>query len=217
MYVGRIVAVGRTRAGANAVLYRVSSRSFPNRRAVDLGGRIAVVPREGFEGDVQRNPYIAYHCLRLAGDHAVATNGSHTDPIAEKIAAGVPPRDALALSLLALDYEKDDYRTPRIAAVVPRSADRAWLAIVRADALVVKEVELAAGRLAWLATYEANDVREAQASAFDAADAAAAARFAVDGGELGKLTHPVASAAALATGSGFALATYLVTAPEPPR
>jgi IMP cyclohydrolase len=214
MYVGRIVAVGRTRAGANAALYRVSSRSFPNRRAVELGGRIAIVPREGFESDVQRSPYIAYHCVRLAGDYAVATNGSQTDPIAEKIAAGVPPRDALALSLLALDYEKDDYRTPRIAAVVPRAGDRAWLAIVRADALVVKEVALAAGRLAWLATYEANDVREEQASAFDAADAAAAARFAVDGGELGKLTHPVTSAAALASASGFALATYLVPAPE---
>ena len=214
MYVGRIVAVGRTRAGANAALYRVSSRSFPNRRAVDLGGRIAIVPREGFESDVARNPYIAYHCVRLAADYAVATNGSHTDPIAEKLAAGVPPRDALALALLALDYEKDDYRTPRIAAVVPRAGDQAWLAIVRADALVVKEVALAPGRLAWLATYEANDVRDAQVSAFDAADAAAAARFAVDGGELGKLTHPVAAAAALAAASGFALATYLVPAPQ---
>ena len=43
MYVGRIVAVGRTRAGANAALYRVSSRSFPNRRIVEAGGHLAVV------------------------------------------------------------------------------------------------------------------------------------------------------------------------------
>ena len=77
MYAGRIVAVGRTPGGANAVLYRVSSRSFPNRKAVDLGGRLAIVPREGHEGDVQKNPYIAYACLRIAEAHgerfAIAT------------------------------------------------------------------------------------------------------------------------------------------------
>ena len=43
MYVGRIVAVGRTHAGANAALYRVSSRSFPNRMAVEVDGRKATV------------------------------------------------------------------------------------------------------------------------------------------------------------------------------
>ena len=85
MYVGRIVAVGRTPEGANAALYRVSSRSFPNRKAVDLGGKLAIVPREGHEGDVQKNPYIAYNCLRVANGWAIATNGSHTDPIVEKV------------------------------------------------------------------------------------------------------------------------------------
>ena len=64
MYAGRIVAVGRTRSGANAGLYRVSSRSFPNRRVVELGGRLAVLPREGHEGDVHKNPYIAYNASR---------------------------------------------------------------------------------------------------------------------------------------------------------
>ena len=84
MYVGRIVAVGRTRGGANAGLYRVSSRSFPNRRAVEIGGRLAIVPREGHEGDVHKNPYIAYNCLRVAADWCVIANGSHTDPIADR-------------------------------------------------------------------------------------------------------------------------------------
>jgi IMP cyclohydrolase len=131
MYVGRIVAVGRTAQGANAALYRVSSRSFPNRQAVDLGGKLAVVPREGHEADVQKNPYIAYNCLRIASGWAIATNGSQTDPIAEKVESGVPLRDALASCLLALDYEKDDYDTPRIAAAVPLEGDRGWLATVR--------------------------------------------------------------------------------------
>ncbi len=97
MYVGRIVAVGKNKAGANAVMYRVSSRSFPNRQAVDINGTLAIVPRQGFETDVSKNPYIAYNALRLAGDWAVATNGTHTDPIAETISMGMPVRDALAL------------------------------------------------------------------------------------------------------------------------
>jgi IMP cyclohydrolase len=211
MYVGRIVGVGRTAAGANSALYRVSSRSFPNRQAVDLGGKLAIVPREGHEADIQKNPYIAYNCLRIAAGWAIATNGSHTDPIVEKVALGVPLRDALASSLLAMDYEKDDYDTPRIAAAVPASGATGWLAIVRRDALVVKEIALETGRLAWLATYEKNDVNDDQVYELDASDATSAARFIADGGSFADLTNPVTSAAAVASGADFALATYVVT------
>jgi IMP cyclohydrolase len=210
MYVGRIVAVGRTRAGANAALYRVSSRSFPNRMAVSVDGRLSIVPRPGHEGDLHKNPYIAYNALRIAGELAVATNGSHTDPIAEKLAMGVPPRDALASSLLALDYEKDSLNTPRIAGIVAREGDVAWLGIVRHDALVVKAVPLTAGHACYIATYEHDDVRESQLVEFDAADASAAARYAVDGAGFAALEKPVTSAAALASGRGFALGTFVV-------
>lgn len=210
MYVGRIVAVGRTRAGANAGLYRVSSRSFPNRQAVQQGDRLAIIPRAGHEGDVHKNPYIAYNCLRIARGWAVVTNGSHTDPITEKIETGTPPRDALALALLTLDYERDDYRTPRIAGAVPLEGDRAWLAVVRHDGLTVREVPLEAGRARWIATYEANEVREEQTSAFDASDPADAARYVVSGGAFAELEHPVTSAAALARGGGFELAAHVV-------
>ena len=210
MYVGRIVAVGRNRSGANAALYRVSSRSFPNRMAVEVEGRLAVVPRPGHEGDLHKNPYIAYNCLRIAGDLAVATNGSHTDPIAEKLALGVPPRDALASVLLALDFEKDALQTPRIAGIVPREGDVGWLAIVRHDALVVKAVPLEAGFAWYVATYEHDDVRESQCVEFDAAEPEAAARFAVDGGAFADLEKPVTSGAALASSRGFRLGTFLV-------
>jgi IMP cyclohydrolase len=210
MYVGRIVAVGRTRAGANAALYRVSSRSFPNRMAVEVEGRLAVVPRPGHEGDLHKNPYIAYNCVRVAGELAVATNGSQTDPIAEKLALGVPPRDALASVLLALDYEKDALQTPRIAGIVPRDGDVGWLAIVRHDALVVKAVPLEPGRAWYVATYEHDDVRDTQCVDFDAADAAECARFAVDGGAFAALERPVTAAAALASSRGFRLGTFLV-------
>lgn len=210
MYVGRIVALGRTRSGANAALYRVSSRSFPSRTCVEQDGRLAIVPREGHEGDLRKSPYIAYNCLRIAGEWAVSSNGSHTDPIAEKIAGGVPVRDALVSTLLALDFEKDDYSTPRIAAAVPRSGDTGWLGTVRADAVVVKAVPLVAGRAAWLATYEADDVRDDQVFDFDAADAAAAARYAVDGDGFSGLEKPVTSGAALAGPRGFELGTHQV-------
>ena len=208
MYVGRVVAVGRSRDGRNAALYRVSSRSFPNRQAVDLGGRIAIVPAEGAEDDLRKNPYIAYDAVRTAAGWAIATNGTHTDPIAEKVASGMPPRDALAMSLQTLDYEKDQLNTPRIAAAVPLAGDTAWLAIVREDALVVKAVSLVAGRAQYLATYGANDVDPTQACDFDASTAAEAARFAIDGGAFAGLEHPVTAAAALAGGDGFDLGTF---------
>ena len=207
MYVGRIVAVGQTRAGANAALYRVSSRSFPNRTAVELNGRLAIVPREGHEADLQKNPYIAYNCVRIASDFAVVSNGSQTDPIAEKIESGMPIRDALVSVLVALDYEKDDYNTPRLAGVVPLLGDIAWLAIVRADALVVKSLPLEPGRATYIATYEANDVRESQTSEFDASDAEAAARFVICWGEFSRLEKPVTAAAALAVRGQFQLGT----------
>jgi IMP cyclohydrolase len=212
MYVGRIVAVGKNRNGDNAVIYRVSSRSFPNRQAIDINGTLAIVPRPGFEGDLSKNPYIAYNCLRLAGSWAIATNGSHTDPIAEKVSMGVPVREAMALSLLALDYEKDDLDTPRIAAAVPHRGDVGWLAIVRKDALIVRAVPLKIGEAIYVATYEANDVRESQSTAFDASTALAAARFAVGGGGFAELEKPVTSAAALANEAGFALGTHIVEA-----
>jgi IMP cyclohydrolase len=210
VYVGRIVAIARSVSGANAVLYRVSSRSFPNRAAVERNGRIAIVPRPGHEADLLASPYISYTCLRIAGDWAVASNGHHTDPIAEKLGDGVPIRDALAGTLLALDYERDDLRTPRIAAAVPLRGDRGWLAIVRHDGLEVKELELAAGRAVYLATYGANEIRDDRRLAFDAKDAPGAARVAVAGAGFAELEKPVTSAAALAVGGRFTLATHLV-------
>jgi IMP cyclohydrolase len=105
MYVGRIVAVGRTQTGANAAMYRVSSRSFPHRRTICREGCVVVVPREGHGPECKRNPYTTYTCLRIARNWAIIANGSHTDPIAERIDAGTAVRDALVTTLLALDYE----------------------------------------------------------------------------------------------------------------
>ena len=83
-----MLAVGNTKAG-KFVAYRVSSRSFPNRMTKGYDDRVAIVPKEGFETDVFKNPYIAYNCIKLVDDVAVVSNGSHTDVIAENIACGM--------------------------------------------------------------------------------------------------------------------------------
>ena len=131
MYVGRFVIVGPDFAA-----YRVSSRSFPNRRIVDRDGVLTVGPTP--DAPANDNPYVSYNCVRRGGDGVVVGNGSHVDPIAEKLDRGYPARDAVATALLALDYEKDDYDTPRVAGVV--GAD-SHVGIVRKDALLVESVD----------------------------------------------------------------------------
>jgi IMP cyclohydrolase len=160
MYVGRFVVVG---PGLGA--YRVSSRSFPNRRIVEREGTLTVTPTP--DAPETDNPYIAYNCVRESEGRAVLGNGSHVDPITEKLELGYPARDALATALLALDYEKDDYDTPRIAGVV--GTDAATVGIVRQDALLVDAV----AEPTLVATYEEDEPRPFE---FDADGAAAAAR-----------------------------------------
>ncbi len=88
MYVGRIVSVGLTISNRLCLMYRVSSRSFPNRVIKDIKGALAVIPSPGSETDIYQNPYISYNCLRHNSEFAVVGNGTHTDPIFEKLEPG---------------------------------------------------------------------------------------------------------------------------------
>ena len=203
MYVGRIVAIGCTRAGRSVAMYRVSSRSFPNRRAVLSSGVAAIVPKPGYESDVAENPYIAYNCLRVARGIAIATNGAQTDPIAEKIEQGMNVRDAFATVLLTLDFEKDTYDTPRIAAAVTDDGKTGWLGIVRKDALLVREYPLTPGTCFYVCTYEHNaPLPEYTDTAFDVESAEAACDFILGAGCFASFERPVSAACAAATGSG---------------
>lgn len=169
MYVGRFLVVS-PEVGA----YRVSSRSFPNRKAIDRDGTVTVGPTA--DAEATDNPYISYNCVRLTDRGAVIGNGSHVDPIAEKLALGYPAKDALAEPLLALDFEKDDYDTPRIAGVVGLEDDPsstadgrgAFVGTVRRDALLVREVE----KPTLVATYERDTPGEFDLEATSAATAA---------------------------------------------
>lgn len=216
MYVGRIVSIAMAKDGRLCGAYRVSSRSFPNRTAVLREHAVSIVPKPGHEADVHKNPYIAYNCVRVVcgGDVAVVTNGSHTDPIAEKIMAGMNPRDALLLSLMTLDYEKDDYDTPRIAGVADkRNGGAGYLGIVRKDGVHVSRVPLEAGMFYYVATYEECRISETQSGAFPAENAEEACRFMLGGGVFAERTNPVTAVAAMATQTGFELTTMDVPHP----
>ena len=191
MYIGRFLVVA---PGIGA--YRVSSRSFPNRRVVDRDGTLTVGPTP--DAPETDNPYVSSTCGREvetpAGARlAVVGNGSHVDPIAEKAALGYPARDALATALLALDFEKDDYDTPRIAGVV--GVDAATIGAVRRDALLVESVESPT----LVATYEKNAPEPYDLAASDAESAASELL------EAG-FEHPVCAAAATVDDAGVSLA-----------
>ncbi|MBR7131420.1 MAG: IMP cyclohydrolase [Lentisphaeria bacterium] len=210
MYIGRIVAFGMTKNEKVCAMYRVSSRSFPNRQAVENNGKIAIVPRPGAESDLAKNPYISYNCLRIAGEWAVATNGSQTDPITEKIAMGMPVRDAIALGLLAMDYEKDSLDTPRVVAVAGRISKLGYLGIIRKDGILVREFALEPGVARYISTYEKNSPSDGNVDReFDAACQDCAAHYVVNGGVFADFEQPVTSAAAMDNGEGFSLATVI--------
>ncbi|MDJ1432790.1 IMP cyclohydrolase [Halostagnicola sp. A-GB9-2] len=188
MYVGRFVVVGPD-VGA----YRVSSRSFPNRKITAREDALTVGPTE--DAPETDNPYVGYNCLRTVetpkGETAAFGNGSHVDPIAEKLERGYPARDALATSLLALDYEKDDYDTPRIAATIGADGE-ALIATVRKDSLIVKTVE----EPTLVATYETDTPG---AFEFEATSAKEAAGEAYDL----EFEHAVCAAGVVRTEDGF--------------
>ena len=199
MYTGRILSIGMNKDGKPFAAYRVSSRSFPNRQCLKFDKRAAVVPIEGFEKDIFKNTYIAYNSIRIERGIAIVSNGSQTDVIADKIALGMNMKDALAYSLLTMDYEKDDYNTPRIAAAVSSSSDEdeyeCFIGIVNDKKLLVEAVPY--GEAAFISTYgsQAPDPVE-----FDAKTSTEAAKFIFDEGTVADYEKPVTSCAAVFDG-----------------
>ena len=187
--------------GRGFVAYRVSSRSFPNRRAGVRDKSITILPLD--PADLAKNPYISYNCVRVLGDVAVVSNGTHTDMIAERIQDGQRPGDAMALSLLAYGHERDELDTPRIAGAV--RGNITWLGIASKDELRVKQFRLVEDQALMVATYEKTDFEEVLMSAEDAS------RMARRAYEL-SFERPVCAAAAMeksVRGKGeFDLAVY---------
>jgi IMP cyclohydrolase len=153
MYVGRTVACGRASDGKLYLFYRVNSRSFKE-RVPNLGeGRVSVVPSSRSSDDLL-NIYVTYNCCRYDERTCVVSNGAHTDPIFEKAARGMSPRDALASVLLGMDREFDGHDTPRIALHASAGSRSVCFGVVTSKALQIEEVELANNQLALLSTNE---------------------------------------------------------------
>ena len=199
VYTGRILSTGMNTDGKPFVAYRVSSRSFPNRQCLKFENHAAVVPIEGFEKDIFKNAYIAYNSIHIVDGAAIVSNGSQTDVIADKIALGMNIKDALAYSLLTMDYEKDDYNTPRIAAAITSTAEKdeyeCYIGIVNDKKILVEQVPY--GKAAFISTYgsQVHDLVE-----FEAKDAAASAKFIFDEGTFADYEKPVTSCAAVFDG-----------------
>ena len=199
MYTGRILSTGMNTDGKPFVAYRVSSRSFPNRQCLKFENRAAIVPKEGFEKDVFESIYISYNCIRIERGMAIVSNGSQTDVIADKIALGMNIKDALAYSLLTMDYEKDDYNTPRIAAVVTSTTEKeeyeCYIGIVNDKKLLVEQIPY--GKAGFISTYgsQVHDLVD-----FEAKDATSSAKFIFDEGTFANYEKPVTSCAAVFDG-----------------
>jgi IMP cyclohydrolase len=123
---------------------------------------------------------------------------------------GMPVRDAIALGLLAMDYEKDSLDTPRVVAVAGRVSKVGFLGIVRKDALLVREFALEPGVARYISTYEKNVPCDSNVDReFTAACQDCAAHYVVNGGVFADFEQPVTSAAAMDNGEGFSLATVV--------
>ena len=199
MYTGRILSTGMNTDGKPFVAYRVSSRSFPNRQCLKFENRAAIVPKEGFEKDVFESIYISYNCIRIERGMAIVSNGSQTDVIADKIALGMNIKDAIAYSLLTMDYEKDDYNTPRIAAVVTSTNKKdeygCYVGIANDKKLLVEEVPY--GEAVFISTYGSQLPDRVD---FEAKTSADAAKFIFDEGTFANYKKPVTSCAAVFDG-----------------
>ena len=119
---------------------------------------VTIVP-ENIE-DVLKNPYIMYNALKVVGNCVVATNGTHTDVIGDKIEMGFPVRDALVYSLAVMDYERDEYSTPRIGGILYR--EDGYLGYVSDRDIRVCRVSLKDGIGYYLGTYGACSISEDQ-------------------------------------------------------
>ena len=130
---------------------------------------------------------------------AIVSNGSHTDVIADKIALGMNIKDAIAYSLLTMDYEKDDYNTPRIAAVVTSTNKKeeygCYVGIANDKKLLVEEVPF--GDAVFISTYGSQVHDKVN---FEAKTSEEASKYIFDEGVFANYEKPVTSCAAVFDG-----------------
>ena len=154
-YPGRVIVVARTGADISCA-YAATGRSEASRqRRIRLtdNGDLMVEPTVGDADDPLRH----YRAVRRTDNHFVLSNGTQTDPVADRLASGAP----VAVALEDLEYEGDPpIYTPRITIVVD-SESRVWLGAAHrgsegrasADTFVTRPGALGAGEGLLLSTY----------------------------------------------------------------
>jgi IMP cyclohydrolase len=137
----------------------------------------------------------------------VVSNGTHTRPIYERLNAGNKPRDAMASVLIGLDREFDQHDTPRICGLIDISEDRLWLGSITASSLAVMPVDVEAGQMAYVTTYEFPLPRREQTDlSFNVANANEACRHITSGSVFSAFDRPICSASCVSAAGGFEIA-----------
>lgn len=188
-YVGRMLGVG-LKGGKPFAFYRVSSRSFPNRKAELKGDEVAVLNLME-----TTNPYVSYTAVKIFREYAVVSNGSHTTFIAQAL-EWESPKKALIHVLDAMDYERDSLNTPRIAGIIQRDKDEGFLGFAGKDEFWVKKVKLEEGKAFFTATYNVEGIKVMSIEFKDENDLAEKVL------EL-KFTHPVLAIGIVDSGDKF--------------
>ena len=116
-------------------------------------------------------------------------------------------RDAMVSTLSGLDYEHDEYKTPRIVAIVNKSSRICTLGIIRSDALIVKELILEKSEAYYLATYEHNEPdNKYRDTEFNVASAEEACDYILGKGIFRTLERPILAVCAIENDTGFTTA-----------
>ncbi len=203
VYVGRIVAIGKNPDNGLTALYRISSRSFPNRKIIVNNKEGLVIPKVGHEDDILKNPFISYQCLSVVNPYMVVGNGSHTEIVAVKLRNGMSIKDTLGSVLLSFDYEPDSLHTPRICGVVDMEKSFGYMGIVTDHSLSVMSYDLKPGKLFYVATYKMQSLDETQVdNCFNANAPEKACRYILSEGVFAKFSHPVAAISGVINSSG---------------
>lgn len=204
-YVGRVVAIARTRRRNNAVLYQLASQKYPERQMM-LGKAgpmtaVRVQARPGFEGKFAGVPYLFYPAICQAGDWVFAGNGDHVGDIAASVLLGEPISKAISQVLNDNWAEEDDEKTPRLVVAAPTKGHKFWVGkVTEGDGIIVRPHRLQAGRCALL---HLDEWLETAPYPFDVSENDAILDFLRGEEPFSRYSDVVAVAAAVYNGEGF--------------
>jgi IMP cyclohydrolase len=206
MYLGRTLAIAKSINNEIYLFYRINSRSFQQRKVKSGDGVLSIIPSE-FSPALYENPYVTYNCCRFNETICVLGNGSQVDPIFNKIQTGSKIRDAIALVLLGMDYEFDDYNTSRIVVVFDKTTSDGYLGVIREDGLEIKKINIDKSQVKTISTYQQNSISDDNGwDGFDSLNIDSACDYVFNGGNFSQHEFPVLAVIINCSSEGFKIA-----------